>query len=78
MLECSSGLQLYSKETPTQVFSCEICEIFKNIYLAEHLWTTGSITSIPADIDKFDEKQEKKTKTKKQEESLILQCSCNN
>ena len=23
-------LQLYEKETPTQLFSCEICEIFKN------------------------------------------------
>ena len=26
----SSGLQLYQKQTPTHVFSCEICEIFKN------------------------------------------------
>ena len=26
------GLQLYQKETPTQVFSCEICETFKSIY----------------------------------------------
>ena len=25
-----SGLQLYLKETPAQVFPCEICEIFKN------------------------------------------------
>ena len=25
-----SYLQLYKKETPTQVFSCKICEIFKN------------------------------------------------
>ena len=24
------GLQLYLKKTPTQVFSCEYCEIFKN------------------------------------------------
>ena len=29
---CEKGcLQLYEKETPTQAFSCEICEIFKNI-----------------------------------------------
>ena len=28
------------KETPTQVFSCEICEIFKNAYFEEHLRTT--------------------------------------
>ena len=29
----SVGVQLYYKETPTQVFSCEICEMFKNIFL---------------------------------------------
>ena len=29
-------MHLYQKETPTQVFSCEICEIFKNIVLTEH------------------------------------------
>ena len=34
------------KETPTQVFSCEICEIFKNTYFEEHLRTTDSIKSI--------------------------------
>ena len=26
------------KETLTQVFSCEFCEISKNIFLTEHLW----------------------------------------
>ena len=26
------GLQLFQKETPTQMLSCEIYEIFKNIY----------------------------------------------
>ena len=30
------------KETPTQVFSCELCEIFKNTFFAEYLWTTTS------------------------------------
>ena len=25
------------KETPTQVFSCEISKIFKNIFIKEHL-----------------------------------------
>ena len=34
-------LQLYQKETPTQVFSCEICDIFKSTYLEEHLQTTA-------------------------------------
>ena len=31
------GLQLYLKETPAQMFSCEICYIFKNTYYKEHL-----------------------------------------
>ena len=35
------GLQLYQKETPTQVFSCEYCEIFKNTYFGEHLRTAA-------------------------------------
>ena len=26
------------KETPTQVFSCEYCEIFKGSFFIEHLW----------------------------------------
>ena len=26
------GLQPFLKKTPTQVFSCEICEIFKNTF----------------------------------------------
>ena len=25
-----------------QVFSCEFCEIFKNIFSTEHLWMTAS------------------------------------
>ena len=29
------------KETPTQLFSCEYCEIFKTIYFEEHLWTNA-------------------------------------
>ena len=29
-------------KTPTQMLSCEICEIFKNNYFEEHLWTTVS------------------------------------
>ena len=32
----------FLKETPTQVLSCEICEIFKNTYLEEPLQTTAS------------------------------------
>ena len=31
------------KETPVEMFSSEFCEIFKNIFFTEHLWTTASI-----------------------------------
>ena len=34
-----ASLQLYLKETPTQVFSSEYYEIVKNIYFEEHLRT---------------------------------------
>ena len=30
------------KETPTQVFSCEFCDIFKNNFFTEHLPATVS------------------------------------
>ena len=36
------GLQFYQKETSTQVFSCEVCKIFKSTYFEGHLWTTAS------------------------------------
>ena len=29
------------KRPPAQVFSCEFCEIFKNIFFAENLWATA-------------------------------------
>ena len=32
----------FIKETPTQVFSCEYCEILKSIYFEKHLQTTAS------------------------------------
>ena len=32
-------LKLYQKEASTQICSCEYCEIFKNTYFREHLWT---------------------------------------
>ena len=35
------GVQLYLKETPTQVFSCKLCGIFKNAYFEEHLRTAS-------------------------------------
>ena len=30
------------KETLAQVFSCKFCEISKNTFFTEHLWTTAS------------------------------------
>ena len=32
----------YQKETPTQVFSSEFCEVFEDIYFEEHLVTAVS------------------------------------
>ena len=31
------------KKTPTQVFSCKVCETFKNTYFEEHLRTTAFV-----------------------------------
>ena len=50
---CSAGLQLYEKETPTQVIFCEICEFYKNNYFEEHLRTTASFTNTPICSLKF-------------------------
>ena len=36
---CTKGLSLYWKESPKQLFSCKIYEIFKNIYFEEYLWS---------------------------------------
>ena len=36
------GLQLYQLETPTQMLSCKICEIYKNTFFEEHLRTAAS------------------------------------
>ena len=32
----SKGQQLYYKDTPTQMFSCEICETLKKTYFEQH------------------------------------------
>ena len=42
-----TGKHLYWKETPTQVFSCEICEMFKNAYFDEQMPTAASNTPSP-------------------------------
>ena len=31
-------LQYYQKKTPTQVFFCEIYEMFQNTFFTEHFW----------------------------------------
>ena len=38
------------KEAPTQVFSSEFCEIFKNIFFAEHLRATVSGRGLAPDF----------------------------
>ena len=35
---CAPGLQMYQKETLTQVFSCEFRENFKNIFFTKQPW----------------------------------------
>ena len=35
--------KIIKKETPTQVLSCELCEIFKNSFFTEHLRVTASV-----------------------------------
>ena len=36
------SLQIFSKETPTQMLSWEVCKTFKNSYFEEYLQTTAS------------------------------------
>ena len=43
-------MQLYKKETPRQVFFCEICEVFKNTFFEERLRRSASIK-----LPKFEE-----------------------
>ena len=45
---CQSLLQTQAcsfikKDTLTQVFFCEFCEISKNVFFTKHLWTTASV-----------------------------------
>ena len=43
---------LLKKETPTQVFSCEFCEIFKNTFPTEHFQAAASDKIYDAPIEK--------------------------
>ena len=50
------ALQFYEKETHTQVFSCEFCEIFKGTIFTEHLRIATSdfkLSNNNGDIDKL-------------------------
>ena len=40
----ASACNFIKKETLAQVFYCEFCEISKNNFFTEHLWTTASVT----------------------------------
>ena len=42
----ASGLQLYLKRDSAHVLSCEFCEISKNTFFTEHIWTTASIAAM--------------------------------
>ena len=44
LLGCSCNF--IKKETLTQVFSCEFCEISKNNFFPEHVWETASDSDV--------------------------------
>ena len=44
LLECLFN-KVEGLMAPTQAFSCEYCEIFKNTYVEEHLLTRASVFS---------------------------------
>ena len=44
------GLQLYSKKSPTQVFSCEVCEIFKNGFFYRTPPVASSVVLVAASV----------------------------
>ena len=52
------------KETPTQVFSCEFCEISKNTFFTEQVWATASGWTGSIINTKLEERQDKSITTK--------------
>ena len=42
LMKLQASCNFINKETLAQGFSCEFCEIFKNTFFTEHLWTTAS------------------------------------
>ena len=43
---CEEACNFVKKETLAQVFSYEFCEISKNTFPTEHLWTTASVITM--------------------------------
>ena len=46
----AEGLQLYLKKTPTQVFSCGVCETFKNTFFYRAPPVTASVPPVAASV----------------------------
>ena len=46
----SSTCKFIKKETLAQVFSCGLCDIFKNTYFIEHLRKTASVQGISLNV----------------------------
>ena len=47
MIKLSSvDLKFIKKESLVQVFSCEFCEIYKNVFFVEHHRTSALITAV--------------------------------
>ena len=42
-IQCQAqACNFVEKEALAQVFSCDFCEVFKNTFFTEHLWTTAT------------------------------------
>ena len=58
------GCNFIKRETPIQVFSCEVCKSFKKTYFTQHLQTTAAV----------DTKNSFKTEQRSHEEMLCVIC----
>ena len=45
LIKLKAACNFIKKENLAQVFSCEFCEISKNTFFRENLWTTASVAS---------------------------------
>ena len=43
----------FIKRNPTQVFSCEYCEVFKNTYYEEHLLTVAFLKELQNTVEQL-------------------------